>query len=179
MRQDLPSGTITLLFTDVEGSTKLLHEVGDERYSLILAEHHRLCRQAWHAHRGVEVETEGDAFFVVFEDAADALRGAEAAQRLLADGPLKVRMGMHTGPVLLVEIDSDSVDCRVMMAQCELLLERAEAARALLRDVLPAVVDLSDGMVDVMALRVIAMLATASGLAETSAVLFGAADRML
>jgi predicted ATPase/class 3 adenylate cyclase len=101
MRTDLPDGTITLLFTDVEGSTKLLHEVGDDAYSLILAEHHRLCRQAWDAHRGVEVETEGDAFFVVFEQASDALLATQAAQRLLEGGPLKVRMGMHTGPVLV------------------------------------------------------------------------------
>ena len=100
---DLPVGNVTFLFTDVEGSTKLLVEVGDERYAQILAEHHRVCRQAWEAHRGVEISTEGDAFFVVFERASDALTAAQAAQEALVGGPVKVRMGVHTGTVLLEE----------------------------------------------------------------------------
>jgi predicted ATPase/class 3 adenylate cyclase len=103
MWHDLPVGTVTFLFTDVEGSTRLLLEVGDERYARILAEHHRVCRYAWQAHRGVEISTEGDAFFVVFERASDALTAAQAAQEALAGGPVKVRMGVHTGPVLLEE----------------------------------------------------------------------------
>jgi predicted ATPase/class 3 adenylate cyclase len=103
MRRDLPAGTVTLLFTDVEGSTKLLEEIGDEGYSKVLAEHHRLCREAWQAHAGVEVDTEGDAFFVVFERAEDALAAAAAAQEALTEGPVKVRMGLHTGKLLLTE----------------------------------------------------------------------------
>jgi predicted ATPase len=98
-----PSGTVTLLFTDIEGSTKLLEEIGDEAYSQVLADHHGLCRQAWAAHEGVEVDTEGDAFFVVFEQAADALAAAAAAQEALAGGPVRVRMGLHTGAVLLTQ----------------------------------------------------------------------------
>ena len=100
---DLPSGIVTFLFTDVEGSTRLLEEIGDEAYAEVLAEHHRLCREAWSAHRGVEVDTEGDAFFVVFERAGDALAAAAAAQEALAQGPVRVRMGLHTGEVLLTE----------------------------------------------------------------------------
>jgi predicted ATPase/class 3 adenylate cyclase len=103
VRDDLPTGTVTFLFTDVEGSTKLLAEIGDEAYAELLEEHHRLCREAWAAHLGVEVDTEGDAFFVVFEQAADALAAASEAQEALREGPVRVRMGLHTGEVLLTE----------------------------------------------------------------------------
>ena len=103
MRPDLPSGTLTFLFTDVEGSTRLLEEIGDEAYADVLAEHHRRCREAWQAHRGVEVDTEGDAFFVVFEQAEDAVAAALSAQEALAQGPVRVRMGLHTGKILLTE----------------------------------------------------------------------------
>src|SRR5919197_1961785 len=103
MRRVLPSGTITFLFTDIEGSTRLLHELGEEAYGELLSGHHRLCREAWDQHRGVEVDIEGDAFFVVFERADDAVAAAEDAQAKLSAGGLKVRMGLHTGPVLLRE----------------------------------------------------------------------------
>ncbi len=103
VRADLPTGTVTFLFTDIEGSTLLLEELGTEGYAAVLAEHRRLCREAWVAHGGVEVDTEGDAFFVVFATAPGALRAAEAAQRKLERGPVRVRMGMHTGTPLLTE----------------------------------------------------------------------------
>ena len=90
---DLPTGTVTFLFTDVEGSTKLLHEIGDEAYSHVLAEHHRVCRQAWEVHGGVEVDTAGDAFFVAFSKPSAALAAAAEAQQALASGPFAVRMG--------------------------------------------------------------------------------------
>jgi class 3 adenylate cyclase len=61
VRSDLPSGTVTLLFTDIEGSTKLLHELGAEAYAEALAEHRRLLRDAFTRHGGVEVDTQGDA----------------------------------------------------------------------------------------------------------------------
>ena len=64
VRPDLPSGTVTFLFTDVEGSTRLLHELGTESYAEALAEHRRVIREACIRHRGVEVDTQGDAFFV-------------------------------------------------------------------------------------------------------------------
>jgi class 3 adenylate cyclase len=63
MREDLPTGEVTFLFTDVEGSTRLLHELGPEDYAEALADHRRLLRAAYVAHGGVEVDTQGDAFF--------------------------------------------------------------------------------------------------------------------
>jgi predicted ATPase/class 3 adenylate cyclase len=97
MRRDLPSGTVTFLFTDVEGSTKLLHELGPEGYADALAEHRRVVREAFRAHGGVEVDTQGDAFFVAFPTAPGALRAAAEARERLASGPIRVRMGLHTG----------------------------------------------------------------------------------
>jgi len=92
----LPSGTVTFLFTDIEGSTRLLQELGDG-YAEALAEHRRLLRQAFERHGGVEVDTQGDAFFVAFARATDAVAAAEEAQRALVGEPLRVRMGVHTG----------------------------------------------------------------------------------
>ena len=97
MRLDLPSGTVTFLFTDVEGSTRLLHELGAEAYAEALAEHRRVLREAFGAHGGVEVDTQGDAFFVAFPTAPGALAAAQQAQEALAPGPIRVRMGLHTG----------------------------------------------------------------------------------
>ena len=82
----LPSGTVTLLFTDIEGSTQLLRQLG-ERYGDVLAEHQRLLREAFAAHGGREVDTQGDAFFVAFSGALDAVQAALAAQRALAAHP--------------------------------------------------------------------------------------------
>ena len=95
--RDLPSGTVTFLFTDVEGSTQLLHELGAERYADALADHRRLLREAFAAQGGVEVDTQGDAFFVAFPTAPGALAAASAATEQLAGGPVRVRMGVHTG----------------------------------------------------------------------------------
>jgi predicted ATPase/class 3 adenylate cyclase len=96
----LPRGTVTFLFTDIEGSTRLLEELGDE-YAGALADHRRLLRAAFERHGGVEVDTQGDAFFVAFERAKDALEAAAAeAQRALAAGRIRVRMGIHTGEPL-------------------------------------------------------------------------------
>jgi predicted ATPase/class 3 adenylate cyclase len=96
-RPDLPAGTVTFLFTDVEGSTKLLHALGAEGYADALIEHRRIVRDSFGAHGGVEVDTQGDAFFVAFPTAPGALGAAEAARDALASGPIKVRMGLHTG----------------------------------------------------------------------------------
>ena len=73
MRRDLPSGTVTFLFTDVDGSTRLLHELGAEAYAAALAEHRRLIRAACAAEGGVEVDTQGDAFFFAFPTATGAV----------------------------------------------------------------------------------------------------------
>src|SRR5215213_10061313 len=103
---DLPGGTVTLLFTDIEGSTRLLQALGGERYADVLATHQLLLREAFAAHGGREVDTQGDAFFVAFPRAADAAQAAVAAQCALAAHPwpegaaVRVRMGLHTGEPL-------------------------------------------------------------------------------
>jgi predicted ATPase/class 3 adenylate cyclase len=97
VRSDLPLGTITFLFTDVEGSTKLLHELGASGYAKALQDHRRVLREAFSAHGGVEVDTQGDAFFVAFPTAPGALAAAAAACAGLSTGPIRVRMGVHTG----------------------------------------------------------------------------------
>src|ERR1043166_7412214 len=97
-----PTGTVTLLFSDIEGSTRLLRRTGDA-YAGLLAEHRRLLREAFASNRGFEMDNEGDAFFVAFESANDAAAAAADAQRALAahDWPdeheIRVRMGLHTG----------------------------------------------------------------------------------
>jgi predicted ATPase/class 3 adenylate cyclase len=101
---ELPSGTVTLLFTDIEGSTQLLKRLGDA-YGELLEKHAVLVRSAIAKHRGVELSTEGDSFFVVFRTASDAIAAALAAQRALGhhawppEGMVRVRMGVHTGPI--------------------------------------------------------------------------------
>ena len=95
MRQ-LPTGTVTFLFTDIEGSTRLLRELGDS-YADALSEHRRVLREAFARHGGVEVDTQGDAFFVAFARAKDALAAAANGQEALSTGPIRVRMGIHTG----------------------------------------------------------------------------------
>lgn len=97
MRRNLPTGTVTFLFTDVEGSTRLLHELGPARYAEALAEHRRILREAVSAHGGVEVDTQGDAFFIAFPTSAGAAAAAQVALDRLADGSIRVRMGLHTG----------------------------------------------------------------------------------
>jgi predicted ATPase len=97
MRPDLPTGTVTVLFTDVEGSTKLLEEIGDEAYDAALAEHRRIVRAACQAHDGVEVDTQGDAFFFAFPEPSGALAAAQQMTEGLGTGPIQVRVGLHTG----------------------------------------------------------------------------------
>jgi predicted ATPase len=97
MRGELPSGTVTFLFTDIEGSTRLLHALGPDAYADALAEHRRVLRGAFAAHDGVEVDTQGDAFFVAFPTAPGAVAAAQEGQRALESGPIRVRMGLHTG----------------------------------------------------------------------------------
>jgi YVTN family beta-propeller protein len=99
---ELPQGTVTFLFTDIEGSTRLLKELGP-RYGEALAEHQHILRAAFAAHGGREVDTQGDSFFVAFGRAKDAVAAAADAQRDLAAhswpeaGAVRVRMGLHTG----------------------------------------------------------------------------------
>ena len=97
MPRALPTGTVTLLFTDIEGSTGLLRELGTAGYADALAEHRRVLRDAFTAAGGVEVDTQGDAFFVAFPTAMGAVAAVSAAQEALEPGPIAVRMGLHTG----------------------------------------------------------------------------------
>jgi len=97
MRDDLPAGIVTFLFTDVERSTQLLHSLGAETYADALAEHRLLIREACARHQGVEVDTQGDAFFFAFESATGALAAAAEMTEALAAGPIRVRSGLHTG----------------------------------------------------------------------------------
>ncbi|HZU00201.1 MAG TPA: tetratricopeptide repeat protein [Ktedonobacteraceae bacterium] len=99
---DRPTGTLTLLFTDMEGSTHLLQQLG-KRYGSVLAECRRMLRTAFAQYNGYEIDTQGDAFFVVFARAIDAVGAAVTAQRVLAStswpegAMVRVRMGLHTG----------------------------------------------------------------------------------
>src|SRR6266480_115651 len=101
MRGKLPSATVTFLFTDIEGSTVLLHELGAEAYAEALAEHRRVLRTVFAAEDGVEVDTQGDAFFYVFADARAAVAAVAAANVALEPGLIRIRMGLHTGEALL------------------------------------------------------------------------------
>src|SRR5437763_16520566 len=100
--QHLPTGTVTLLFTDIEGSTRLLEQLGP-RYPEVLAECRSLLRSAFHAYGGHEVDTQGDAFFVAFARTSDAVSAAVTVQRALfthvwPEGvTVRVRIGLHTG----------------------------------------------------------------------------------
>jgi class 3 adenylate cyclase len=95
------------MFTDIEGSTQLLHELGREPYAAVLGEHHRLLREVIGAHDGREVDTEGDAFFVAFARPTDALAAAADGQNRVSaaewpqGGEIRVRMGLHAGEVLI------------------------------------------------------------------------------
>jgi predicted ATPase/class 3 adenylate cyclase len=99
---ELPTGTVTFLFTDIEGSTRMLQAEG-ERWKSILEDHNRLLRGAIREAGGIDLRTEGDAFFAVFRSAPAAVAAAASAQRALAshswpaDAEVRVRMGMHTG----------------------------------------------------------------------------------
>jgi predicted ATPase/class 3 adenylate cyclase len=92
-----PSGTVTLVFTDIEGSTRLLDSLGPEDYRTALGEHQRAVRDAFGRHGGYEVDTAGDGFFYAFSTAAGAAHAVEDAMAALDDGPVRIRAGIHTG----------------------------------------------------------------------------------
>ena len=102
IEEPFPEGVVTFVFTDIEGSTRLFHRIGDG-YLDLLDRHHRILRDAWADHHGREVKTEGDAFFVAFAEASDAVMACAEAQRALEaeawmpEARVRVRMGMHTG----------------------------------------------------------------------------------
>ena len=92
-----PSGTVTLVFTDIEGSTRLLEELGTDAYREALAAHRRIVREACARHSGYEVDYEGDAFFYAFQSAQQAVNAVSEAIAGLAEGPIRIRVGIHTG----------------------------------------------------------------------------------
>ena len=135
--QALPTGTVTFLFTDIEGSTDLLQRVGDQAYGRVLEQHHRLMREAFERVGGHELGTQGDAFFVAFSDAGAAVAAAVAAQRAIAghawpEGTVvRVRMGLHTGDPTLgpggyvgIDVHRAARICSVGYGQQILLSER-------------------------------------------------------
>ena len=99
----LPGGTVTFVFTDIEGSTRLLQELGDVDYAQVARDHRRVVRDAFGSRGGTEIDTQGDAFFFSFPRARDAVGAAVDAQRALRDHEwpqgkkVQVRMGLHTG----------------------------------------------------------------------------------
>jgi class 3 adenylate cyclase len=148
------SGTVTFLFTDIQGSTQLLKRLGRARYGEVLAEHGTLLRAAFSEFGGEVIDTQGDAFFVAFRSAADAVAAAARAQRALqrhdwAEGAtLSVRMGLHTGEAALT--DDRYLGMAVHLAARigsaahggQVLL--SDLTRALVEDELPADVELRD-----------------------------------
>src|SRR5574337_1545781 len=101
-----PTGTVTMLFTDIEGSTRLLERLGPQRYAEALDLHRRLLREVFGRYSGYEVDSEGDAFFVAFASAGEAVAAASEGQQALARAEwpeaaeIRVRMGLHTGEPL-------------------------------------------------------------------------------
>jgi predicted ATPase len=131
----LPTSTVTLLFTDIEGSTRLLERLGDG-YAEALAGHRRILRSAFERHGGVEVGSEGDALFVAFASATEALAAAREGQAALAEwGDVRVRMGLHTGEPLIHDGEYVGMDvhraARVMAAGHGGQILLTEATRAL------------------------------------------------
>ena len=136
----LPSGTITFLFTDIEGSTRLLQDLGAS-YAEALADHRRVLRKAFADHGGAEVDTQGDAFFVAFAQARDAVAAAADGQRALASGLIRARMGIHTGEPLRTGEGYVGMDihrgARIAAAGHGGQVLVSQTARALIQDDLP------------------------------------------
>jgi predicted ATPase/DNA-binding SARP family transcriptional activator len=140
-KSELPAGTVTLLATDIAGSTELLAELGSEAYGAALTEHRGVLREAFTAHAGVEVDTQGDAFLVAFARASDAAAAALEAQGGLTEGAIRVRMGLHSGEPLLTDEGYVGMDvhqaARVMSAGHGGQVLVSHATKALLDDSVP------------------------------------------
>ncbi len=151
--RSLPAGTVTFLFTDIEGSTELLKMLGD-RYSELLAAHREILRAAFEAYGGGEVDTQGDALFYSFPRATDAVAGAVEAQRGLAEHAwpvgveVRVRMGLHTGEPILEGEGYVGMDvhraARIAHAGHGGQVLLSETATSLVRDDLPPGIELLD-----------------------------------
>jgi len=149
----LPGGTVTFLFTDIEGSTRLLQELGDD-YGQVVADHRRLLRDVFQAAGGSEVDTQGDAFFYSFPRARDAVRAAVDGQRALAEhewpggAEVLVRMGLHTGEPTVGDEGYVGLDvvraARICSAGHGGQILLSETTRALLGNDLPEGVSVRD-----------------------------------
>jgi predicted ATPase/class 3 adenylate cyclase len=149
----LPTGTVTFLFTDIEGSTRLMQELGD-RYVEAQVAHHAILREAFRSGGGRELRTEGDSFFCVFQSAIDGCRAAAQAQRDFyrhewPDGrPIRVRIGMHTGEAPLVGDEYIGLDvhhaARVAASAHGGEVVISDATRALVEESLPAGLSIRD-----------------------------------
>lgn len=149
----LPGGTVTFLFSDIEGSTRLLQELGDE-YARVVDDHRRIMRDAMTAHGGTEIDTQGDAFFFSFTRAKDAADAAVEAQRALArhewpgGAEVRVRMGLHTGEPQVGEHGYLGIDvvraARICSAGHGGQILLSETTRALLGNALPEGVSVLD-----------------------------------
>jgi predicted ATPase/class 3 adenylate cyclase len=150
---ELPTGTVTFLFTDIEGSTNLARTLG-ARWPHVLGEHHGILRAAIREHGGVELRTDGDAFFAVFRSAVDAVAATAEAQKLMAkhpwpeESPVCVRMGMHTGEGQRGGDDYVGLDvhraARIAAAGHGQQVLLSEATRVLVAEALPEAVTLKD-----------------------------------
>jgi class 3 adenylate cyclase len=96
-----PAGTVTMVFTDIAGSTRLLETLGTQAYRTAFEEHRTVVRRAFAAHGGYEVDNEGDGFFYAFSSAQAAVSAVREARLGLETGPIRVRVGIHTGEPLL------------------------------------------------------------------------------
>jgi class 3 adenylate cyclase len=151
---ELPAGTVTFVFTDIEGSTRLLQELGDEGYGRVSGDHRRLVRETFGARGGTEIDTQGDAFFFSFSRARDAVAAAVDAQRALRDHgwphgrEVRVRMGLHTGEPHLGEEGYLGLDvvraARISAAGHGGQILISETTRALLGNQLPGGVAVHD-----------------------------------
>ncbi len=135
-RRRLPTGTVTLLFTDIEGSTRLLQELGDG-YGVVLEEHRQTLREAFQRHDGVEVDTQGDAFFYAFAKATDATAAAREGQAALAGGAVRVRIGIHTGEPVLTDEGYVGIDVHKAARICS----AAHGGQTILSDATARLVD--------------------------------------
>ncbi len=150
---ELPTGTVTFLFTDMEGSTRLLQELGPD-YPEVLSLHHRILRDAVEAAGGVPIGTEGDALFAAFDSPSSGIAGAVSAQRALAAEPwprgaaVRVRMGLHTGEALVREGTYVGLDvhraARIAAAGHGGQILISDSTRALAEQSLPPEVELRD-----------------------------------
>jgi class 3 adenylate cyclase len=147
---NLPSGTVTFVFSDIEGSTALLKQLGDDDYVTLLATHRRLVRETFAAHGGQEIDTQGDAFFYSFTRARDAVAAAVATQRAHEreawpeGASVRIRLGLHTGEPAVGEDGYTGLD----VVRASRIAAVARGGQVLLSETTRAIVvgDLPDGV---------------------------------